>query len=196
MTFRLRLTRLLIVPVAVTALATDQLHPDDSLLKTAITALGVLLLVGAAAGRAWASVHMSGRKNEVLVRTGPYAFTRNPLYLFSLAGFMGVGFALGSLVLAAIFAAVFLVSHWPTILAEERTLAERFGPAWDEYRATVPRFLPRLRAPARETTLTVNTRKLSLALRDCMAIPLVLLVVEFVEWAQLAGILPVLLILP
>jgi len=196
MNFRLRLTRLLIFPVALLALATQHRHPADALVDTLLTAGGVLLLVLAAGGRAWASIYLAGRKNDVLVTAGPYSLTRNPLYLFSFLGFIGVGLAMGSLVLAAAFAVVFLLSHWPTILAEERFLEERFGNGYDGYRASVPRFLPAIRRPASAGTIPINTAKLSLALRDCMAIPLVIIVVEIMEWAQLTGLLPILVTLP
>jgi len=196
MNFRLRLTRFLIFPVALLALATQHFHPDDALVDTLLTSGGVLLLVLAAGGRAWASIHLAGRKNDVLVTSGPYSLTRNPLYFFSFLGFIGVGLAMGSLVLAAAFAAVFLLSHWPTIRAEERFLTERFGKEYDGFRASTPRFLPAIRRPDCAGTIPVNTAKLSLALRDCMAIPLVLIVVEVMEWAQTAGVLPVLVILP
>jgi len=196
MNFRLRLTRLLILPVALVALATRHSHPADALVDTLLTAGGVLLLVLAAGGRAWASIHLAGRKNDVLVTTGPYSLTRNPLYFFSLLGFIGVGMAMGSLVLASAFAAVFLLSHWPTILAEERFLEDRFGPDYEEFRTSAPRFLPAIRRPISAGTIPINTTKLSMALRDCMAIPLVLIVVEVMEWAQVTGFLPVLVTLP
>ena len=196
MNFRLRLTRLLILPVALIALATGHRHPADALVDTLLSAGGVLLLVLAAGGRAWASIYLAGRKNDVLVTSGPYSLTRNPLYLFSFLGFIGVGLAMGSLVLAAAFALVFLLSHWPTILAEERFLGDRFSQGYVHYQAAVPRFLPALRRPESAGTIPINTAKLSLALRDCMAIPLVLIVVEVMEWAQLAGVIPVLVVLP
>jgi len=196
MNFRLRLTRLLILPVALIALGTQHRHPADALVDTLLTGGGVLLLVLAAGGRAWASIYLAGRKNDVLVTSGPYSLTRNPLYFFSFLGFIGVGLAMGSLVLAAAFASVFLLSHWPTILAEERFLEDQFGQDYVEYRAAAPRFFPAIRRPEGAGTIPINTTKLSLALRDCMAIPLVLIVVEIMEWAQLAGHVPVLLILP
>jgi len=194
--FRLRLTRLLLIPVALLALATQHAHPDDLFVDTFLTAGGVILLVLAAGGRAWASVHLAGRKNDVLVTSGPYSLTRNPLYLFSFIGFLGAGLAFASITLALAFGLVFLLSHWPTILQEEEFLEHRFGHAFVAYREQVPRFLPRPGKVEDAGTIPVNTRKLSLALRDCMVIPLVMVIAEIVEWAQIAGNLPVLFILP
>lgn len=83
------------------------------------------------------------KKNRELTRTGPYAFTRNPLYLGSMLIAAGFALALESWLLAATLAAVFLVIYVPVIAAEERFLRETF-PGFEEYRRRVPRLIPRL----------------------------------------------------
>lgn len=106
------------------------------------------LLVGAAisliglAVRAWAAGHI--RKNVTLAISGPYAFTRNPLYLGSF--FLGLGFtiAAGRWVLAALFAALFLGIYLPVMRVEANDLAKAFGDEYKRYAASVPLFLPRL----------------------------------------------------
>jgi hypothetical protein len=91
--------------------------------------------------RARASGHV--RKNEALATSGPYAYTRNPLYAGSLL--IGAGFAVASrswgigLALAAMFVAIYL----PVIRDEESFLRDRF-PEFEEYAGQVPRMLPRL----------------------------------------------------
>ncbi len=108
----------------------------------AIAALGVLL-------RALASGHV--RKNTELATTGPYAYTRNPLYLGSVI--IATGFAVASrswwvvLGMAGIFAAIYV----PVIRAEEAYLRSRF-PEFDAYARQVPRLVPRLR----NTTVTAS----------------------------------------
>jgi protein-S-isoprenylcysteine O-methyltransferase Ste14 len=99
--------------------------------------------------RALASGHV--RKNEALATTGPYAHTRNPLYLGSLL--IGVGFAIAArnwwigLGLVVMFFAIYL----PVIYGEERFLRDNF-PEFDDYAKRVPRLLPRLTRdrPARD----------------------------------------------
>ncbi|MFZ3333702.1 MAG: isoprenylcysteine carboxylmethyltransferase family protein [Candidatus Acidiferrales bacterium] len=90
--------------------------------------------------RAIAAGHL--RKDRELATTGPYARTRNPLYLGSL--FLAIGFAIaghswwaGSLVL--IYFAVF---YYAVMRNEERDLRARFGVIYDQYAARVPLFLP------------------------------------------------------
>ena len=104
-------------------------------------ALGLLLIVPGLLIRALASGHV--RKNEALAMSGPYAYTRNPLYLGSLL--MGIGFAVAArswwvgVALVVMFFAIYL----PVIRGEEKFLRERF-PEFDEYARRVPRMFPRI----------------------------------------------------
>jgi protein-S-isoprenylcysteine O-methyltransferase Ste14 len=82
------------------------------------------------------------KKNRELTRTGPYAYTRNPLYLGSMLIAAGFALALESWVLAVTLAVVFLVIYVPVIAAEERFLRATF-PGFAEYCSRVPRLLPR-----------------------------------------------------
>jgi protein-S-isoprenylcysteine O-methyltransferase Ste14 len=102
--------------------------------------IGAGLVIPGLAIRGLASGHL--QKNEQLATGGPYAYTRNPLYLGSLI--LSVGFALaarswwivGGIVL------LFFVIYLPVIRAEEVFLRERF-PQFDEYAREVPGLFPR-----------------------------------------------------
>jgi protein-S-isoprenylcysteine O-methyltransferase Ste14 len=103
-------------------------------------AFGAIAIVPGLLIRALASGHV--RKNESLAMSGPYAYTRNPLYLGSLL--IGVGFAIASrsgwigLALVVMFFAIYL----PVIYGEEKFLREKF-PEFEEYARNVPRMFPR-----------------------------------------------------
>lgn len=193
---RLRLTRLLLVPAAALALVSNHPWPENSSWDQLLPLVGVVLLIAAMGGRIWASAYLVGKKNRVLVTEGPFSMVRNPLYLFSFLGFVGAGLLFESLTLAAVFAAVFLVSHWPAVRAEEQRLSELFGEEYERYCDEVPRFVPRPRAIRTSDTLLLDMTRFRTALRDCMAIPLVIVVAELVEWAKIEGMLPILVQLP
>jgi len=112
-------------------------------------ALGGAIALPGLALRAWASGHL--RKNDALAVTGPYAYTRNPLYLGSFL--IGVGFtvASGRFVLGFLFAALFLGIYVPVMRVESATIAELFGDSYERYLKGVPLFLPRL-SPYRDRT--------------------------------------------
>jgi protein-S-isoprenylcysteine O-methyltransferase Ste14 len=107
-------------------------------------AAGAVLAAAGLLIRALASGHV--RKNEVLTTTGPYAYTRNPLYLGSIL--LGVGFALAARSgwIAALLVCFFLAIYVPVIHSEEAFLRRRF-PEFEDYARRVPRLIPRLRAP-------------------------------------------------
>jgi protein-S-isoprenylcysteine O-methyltransferase Ste14 len=112
-----------------------------------------LLIAGgavAAAGvaiRAYAAGHLA--KNQKLAMSGPYACTRNPLYLGS--SLMGAGFALAGgwkqyrWILALACMILFGAIYWPVIRREEEYLRGKFGEVYDRYAQRVPLFLPRFR---------------------------------------------------
>jgi protein-S-isoprenylcysteine O-methyltransferase Ste14 len=85
------------------------------------------------------------KKNAELTRTGPYAYTRNPLYLGSMGIAAGFAVAAGQLWLGLLLVVMFLAIYVPTILSEEAFLRGAF-PAFDEYARKVPRLLPRVTA--------------------------------------------------
>ena len=91
--------------------------------------------------RAWASGHV--RKNDTLAVSGPYAYTRNPLYLGSFLIGLGFTIAAGRWVLGAVFAIFFLCIYLPVMRVESATLTQLFGERYVEYARAVPLFLPR-----------------------------------------------------
>jgi hypothetical protein len=94
------------------------------------------------------------KKNRELTMTGPYAHTRNPLYLGSMLMAAGFAVALLSWPVALVLAVGFALIYVPVIASEERFLRATF-PSFDEYCGQVPRLIPRLtppRPPGRKRT--------------------------------------------
>ena len=93
----------------------------------------------------WLRAYASGyvKKNQELTTTGPYAYTRNPLYLGSTLIAAGFAVALMSWLVALVLAVGFLLIYVPVIAGEERFLRATFSD-FDAYCRRVPRLLPRL----------------------------------------------------
>lgn len=106
-----------------------------TLIAGAIVSVPGLLL------RAWASGHI--RKNDALAISGPYAYTRNPLYLGSFL--LGLGFTIGSgrWLLGLLFVSLFVGIYLPVMRVESATLSKLFGDSFQRYAQNVPLFLPR-----------------------------------------------------
>ena len=91
--------------------------------------------------RAWSAGHLA--KNQRLATSGPYAYTRNPLYLGTLLVAAGLAGASRSPGLGLLFAAVFAFVYLPVIELEEQHLRQLF-PDYAAYAARVPALLPTL----------------------------------------------------
>jgi protein-S-isoprenylcysteine O-methyltransferase Ste14 len=124
--------------------------------------LSLLLVVPGLWLRGYAAGYV--KKNRELTQTGPYAHTRNPLYLGSILIAAGFAFALLSWIVAIMLAAMFLIIYVPVIASEERFLRSNFVD-FDAYCHRVPRLLPRLTAATPSGSETeVSTGKFSLDL--------------------------------
>lgn len=90
-------------------------------------------------------------QNELLIAdslntTGPYAHTRNPLYLGNFLVTLGLCLVAHSAVLLVAVIVLFAIQYRAIIAAEERFLRGQFGASYDAWTARVPRFWPRMRA--------------------------------------------------
>jgi protein-S-isoprenylcysteine O-methyltransferase Ste14 len=108
--------------------------PDVRSLGIGISISVVGLLI-----RAWAAGHLA--KNQRLAVGGPYAWTRNPLYIGTLLVAAGLGVASRSAGLSGLFAVVFLLIYLPVIELEEQHLRKIF-PEYAAYAERVHRLLP------------------------------------------------------
>ena len=110
-------------------------HPGGASL-----AMGLSLSACGLALRAWAAGHLA--KDRRLAASGPYSFTRNPLYLGTLITALGLAAAARSPGLALLFAALFALVYLPAIELEEQHLTAIL-PGYAEFAARVPLLLPR-----------------------------------------------------
>jgi protein-S-isoprenylcysteine O-methyltransferase Ste14 len=92
--------------------------------------------------RALAAGHV--RKSAEITASGPYAYTRNPLYLGSIIIAAGFALAARNVWLALILAVLFAAIYYPVIRWEENYLRANF-PEFAAYSARVPRLIPKLR---------------------------------------------------
>lgn len=109
-----------------------------------------LLIIGAASAavglliRGWAAGTIY--KDEQLTTSGPYAYTRNPLYVGSFLIGLGVTLAGGHWIWPALFIAFFVGVYGRTMSGETELLTELFGDRFRHYAANVPALIPRLSA--------------------------------------------------
>jgi protein-S-isoprenylcysteine O-methyltransferase Ste14 len=101
---------------------------------------GVFTLAGALI-RIWAAGHIEKRVR--LTRSGPYAYTRNPLYFGSFFMALGVILAGQGYWLLPFFALFFIGVYFPVMRAEEHDLERTYGADFIEYVRLTPLFFPK-----------------------------------------------------
>jgi protein-S-isoprenylcysteine O-methyltransferase Ste14 len=98
--------------------------------------LGILLAL-------WATVtfkQMDFEKPTEVVTTGPYAFSRNPMYLAWTLIYIAITLLVNTLWLVALLPVPLLIMHFIYIRSEERQLEEKFGEEYRQYHARVRRY--------------------------------------------------------
>ena len=129
---------------------------EDSIISGGLFAIGLMLIGIGTVGRLWCSIYISGRKDKILVTVGPYSITRNPLYLFSLIGAAGVGFATETVTFTIIIISLFAIFYPTTIKKEETYLEELFGSEYKAYYSRVLRFFPNIKLLYEPMEIIIN----------------------------------------
>lgn len=75
---------------------------------------------------------------------GIYAIVRNPLYVGSFFILLGINLIIHHPLVWAASIIIFTITYIPTILGEEHTLTKIFPDQWEQYRNSVPRFIPNI----------------------------------------------------
>lgn len=158
-----------------------------------IEQVGLFLIIAAILGRAWCSLYIGGRKSSELVDTGPYSVTRNPLYVFSMLGVVGVGAQSGSLLLGPLLCSAVWLVFRRVIGHEEALLLKVFGEPFRRYCERVPRFGPRFGAWLNAESLAVSPTAVWRTVRDAIPFLLVPPAFELIDWLQAAEAIHVVL---
>ncbi len=189
---RVRISRGVGYPLLALALFTQSRWEQSAPCDTAFFLLGCLLVGLATMGRLWSSLFICGYKTDCLITAGPYALTRNPLYLFSLAGAIGVGLATETLTIPILIVLAFALYYPAVIQNEEIRLLARHGARYADYCAAVPRFWPTrltFREPSVYTVIPAAFRK---AMFSALWFVLLLGVLELAEGLREARVFPTL----
>lgn len=134
------------------------LHPSIRLMHPSIQSLwigGTIALCGLLL-RVWAAGHIE--KNRVLTQGGPYAFTRNPLYLGSFIMALGIVLAGRGYWLLLPFILFFAAFYYPVMRGEEQELLQRHGDRFLDYSDKVPLFFPSYQKAGRNNSTFLWSR--------------------------------------
>ena len=134
----------LVLGLLVTWLVGDPLPPSP-----VMAGLGWLLIAAFVVWNGWALVTIAkhrtallpGGETTVVIDRGPFAMSRNPLYIGLLVGSAGVGLVVGSLWALIALPLEWALLRWGAVVPEEQYLAAKFGMTYTEYTGRVRRWL-------------------------------------------------------
>ncbi len=192
---RLRATIVMLVAVLVLVAVSERPLARDFAGEMFALA-GLACIACAALGRVWTSLFIAGRKDAVLVREGPYAALRHPLYALSMLAMLGIGLASGSVVITLALLAIFGAMHLLAARSEDAWLGDAHGRELERYRREVPAFLPRWSAIAMPETLEIRPRVLWKAFLDAGSLLGFYILLRLVDAVHASGVTPSLLTLP
>jgi protein-S-isoprenylcysteine O-methyltransferase Ste14 len=192
---RIRLTQALYLLMLVAVAASDGRSLQGAAALFA-QAGGFLLIVAAVLGRLWTTLFIAGRKDEQLVREGPFSVCRHPLYLGSMLAALGIGLTTRSLMLTIalpllVGTILIVASH-----REDAVLLAAHGAAFREYRDTVPAFWPAWSLLRTPESVTVPPRIYRKAFLDAASFLGLWLLVLMLESLHAGGAWPALFRLP
>jgi len=187
---RRTLTQAFGVFLSVIVLTTESRWPDHGAIRESLFLSGMFLATLGMLGRVWSNLFISGYKSKDLVRCGPYSMCRNPLYLFSAIGMVGIGLCTGTLAIPVLMVAFFAVYYPMIIEREERRLAIRHPDAFEQYCCTTPAFWPRLDDYREPETYCMFPRTMRKNLADAFWFVALAAIVHVVSHLHSADMLP------
>jgi protein-S-isoprenylcysteine O-methyltransferase Ste14 len=193
---RMLVSRIFAVLVVLLAIFTTHSFERDGIIDTVIEMSGLFLLTACSSGRLWSLLYISGYKTCSLITEGPYSITRNPLYLFSLIGAIGIGLASKNLLVLASLVIFYLLYYPLTIITEEEKLKKKLGQPYIDYMKRTPRFLPKLSLYNSSAQYQINTKIFLKSLAYGMWFIWVFIALHFIEMLQQNGYIPVILKVP
>lgn len=168
----------------------------NSLTLHIMTWLGYVLVIIGAFGRVYCSSFIGGRKNDAIMRAGPYSVVRNPLYVFSFLATIGIGLQSGMLTVAALLVIAFLVYYPFVVKREENFLSAKFGESYAQYVREVPRWIPNMKLWSEPEESSCMPKFIRRTMGDALIFFLPFPAFALIAILQYSHILPVWLILP
>ena len=169
---------------------------QEHFLHEAIEWFGIGLIAICIVGRTWCSLYIGGQKNRNLITEGPYSICRNPLYLFSIIGAVGVGAQVGSIAIALSCGFIAWTILVGSAMREEQTLLAHFGSEYAQYFDRVPRLLPRFALWRDRAIVEVRPRVVVTTFIDALVFLAAIPVAEGLEYLHEMAILPTWVTLP
>lgn len=187
---RILITRIAAITIFLfICVSTSYWEEANEVVSFALFLIGIILVAIGSLGRMWCSLYIAGYKDMELITEGPYSLTRNPLYLFSLVGVLGIGFATETFTIAIILLLLFLAYYPFVIRGEEERLRSLFGESYIRYQDSVPALFPKTFKAKEPKTYSVNPKVYRKHIFSALWFVWIVGILEVVEGLREIGIL-------
>lgn len=183
----------LLVPLLIWSAPVEWLQGD---IHELLDLLGFTLIIVCVLGRSYSSLFVGGKKNAMIVKDGVYAIVRNPLYVFSFIGVIGVGLQSGRLSITAFLILAFAYYYRKVVAKEEAFLLHHYGEEYQHYCDKTPRWIPDFRLWYSPDEILVQPKMVMRTIKDALLFCAPIILFECIEVLQEKSIIPVYLNLP
>jgi hypothetical protein len=147
-------------------------------------------------GRLWSSMYICGYKSFELIKAGPYAAVRNPLYIFSFIGVSGIALSTQNYIFIGLILALFLIYYPLVIISEENKLKKMHQDKFVDYMRETPRFIPkfsRFTMPEKQEIYRINVKSFSKAFLDSTWFFIFYVLIDIIKILQSKGVIPIII---
>jgi protein-S-isoprenylcysteine O-methyltransferase Ste14 len=193
---RIVISRIFTLFIIFVLIFTGSSWQDRPVLDFLLEATGFVLILVCTFGRIWTLSCINGHKTRDLITWGPYSIVRNPLYLFSFIGAVGLGLASRNILVLAGLLLMFVLYYPFVVIAEERRLMKVHPQNFADYARRTPRIIPAFALYHIPKTYPVDSRLFLRAFISVMWFPLGFIFLLLVKVLHAQGVLPILFTLP
>jgi protein-S-isoprenylcysteine O-methyltransferase Ste14 len=189
-------SRVFAVLLVLSLLVVDNSHDTLGIYYEMATWTGVFLIAMCVLGRSYCSAFIGGIKNDVVMRDGPFSIVRNPLYVFSFLGVLGIGLVSHMATVFAVLVVSFIVYYKFVVAREEAFLLNKFGDQYKKYFNEVPRWFPKWSLWHEPEQITVRPKFLRRTMMDALVFFLPVPFFAVLDYLHEMEMLPVYIFLP
>lgn len=163
----------------------------SAMLGGALFFIGTVMVAIGVLGRVWCLSYIGGNKRNMVIQHGPYSLCRNPLYLFSLIGAIGIGLATKTFIFPLVIFIFFVVYYPFVIRKEEAELKLKFGAEFENYMKKIPsRIMPSFRNYAGLERTEINLNSFRKGISDLIFFIIPIGIFPFIETLHAIGLMP------
>jgi len=152
--------------------------------------LGLLLICIGALGRIWSSLFICGHKSVEIIDQGPYSAVRNPLYLFSFMGVIGIALSTGNWIFMVMILFLFTFYYPFVVISEEKKMTRLHGERFKAYMRKTPRFLPDLSKFGLPVGYEIDVKRFSKAFLDAVWFFVAYILIDAIKFIHVKGLIP------